>query len=221
MPTPPDMSSDMGSADSADGMPAPPARGSSEEGMDTQSSITANDEETYINISGGTITIINETGNDADGLDSNGDLFISGGTIYVSLQGSGSNSAVDYGSESGGVAEISGGTIIACGASSMAETFDSSSTQASILYNTNTAAEAGTTLAVEDTDGNVLLSWEVPCSFSSALVSFPQMETGGTYIVAIGDNTEEITLFIMNSPFLNTVQSLYLQCGFLFCYKSI
>ena len=194
MPTPPDMGSDMGSADSTDGMPTPPARGSSGESTDTQSSSTANDEETYINISGGTITIINETGNDADGLDSNGDLFISGGTIYVSLQGSGSNSAVDYGSESGGVAEISGGTIIACGASSMAETFDSSSTQASILYNTNTAAEAGTTLAVEDTDGNVLLSWEVPCSFSSALVSFPQLETGGTYIVAIGDNTEEITL---------------------------
>lgn len=194
MPTPPDMGSDMGSADSADGMPAPPSRGSSEESMDTQSSITANDEETYINISGGTITIINETGNDADGLDSNGDLFISGGTIYVSLLGSGSNSAVDYGSESGGVAEISGGTIIACGASSMAETFDTSSAQASILYNTNTAAEAGTTLTVEDTDGNVLLSWEVPCSFSSALVSFPQLETGGTYIVAIGDNIEEITL---------------------------
>lgn len=194
MPTPPDMSSDMGSADSTDGMPAPPARGSSEESTDTLSSTTANDEETYINISGGTITIINKTGNDADGLDSNGDLFISGGTIYVSLQGSGSNSAVDYGSESGGVAEISGGTIIACGASSMAEAFDSSSTQASILYNTNTVVEEGTTLAIEDKDGNALLSWEVPCSFSSALVSFPQMETGGTYIVAIGDNTEEITL---------------------------
>ena len=189
-PTPPDMSS----TDSTGGMQAPPDMGSKGGNPDTQSSTASNDEETYINISGGTITIINETGNDADGLDSNGDLFISGGTIYVSLQGSGSNSAVDYGSESGGVAEISGGTIIACGASSMAETFDSSSTQASILYNTNTAAEAGTTLAVEDTDGNVLLSWEVPCSFSSALVSFPQLETGGTYIVAIGDNTEEITL---------------------------
>ena len=103
----------------------------------------------------------------------------------------------------------------------MAEAFDSSSTQASILYNTSTVAEAGTTLAVKNAAGDVLLSWEVPCSFSSALVSFPQMETGGTYIVAIGDNTEEITLFIMNSPFLNTVQLLYLQCSFLFCYKSI
>ena len=190
MPTPPD----MGSADSAGEMPASPSPDSSEENTGTQSSAAANDEETYINISGGTITIINETGNDADGLDTNGDLIISGGTIYVSLQGSGSNSAVDYGSESGGVAKISGGTIIACGASSMAEAFDSSSAQASILYNTSTAAEAGTTLAVKDSDGNVLLSWEVPCSFSSALVSFPQLEKGSTYFVAIGDNTEEITL---------------------------
>ena len=190
MPAPPD----MGSADSAGEMPASPSPDSSEENTGTQSSAAANDEETCINISGGTITIINETGNDADGLDTNGDLIISGGTIYVSLQGSGSNSAVDYGSESGGVAKISGGTIIACGASSMAEAFDSSSAQASILYNTSTAAEAGTTLAVKDSDGNVLLSWEVPCSFSSALVSFPQLEKGSTYFVAIGDNTEEITL---------------------------
>ena len=190
MPTPPD----MGSADSAGEMPASPSPDSSEENTGTQSSAAANDEETCINISGGTITIINEAGNDADGLDTNGDLIISGGTIYVSLQGSGSNNAVDYGSESGGVAKISGGTIIACGASSMAEAFDSSSAQASILYNTSTAAEAGTTLAVKDSDGNVLLSWEVPCSFSSALVSFPQLEKGSTYFVAIGDNTEEITL---------------------------
>ena len=190
MPAPPD----MGSADSAGEMPASPSPDSSEENTGTQSSAAANDEETCINISGGTITIINEAGNDADGLDTNGDLIISGGTIYVSLPGSGSNNAVDYGSESGGVAKISGGTIIACGASSMAEAFDSSSAQASILYNTSTAAEAGTTLAVKDSDGNVLLSWEVPCSFSSALVSFPQLEKGSTYFVAIGDNTEEITL---------------------------
>ena len=35
------------------------------------------EEETYIHISGGTLTIINETGQDADGIDSNGDIVIS------------------------------------------------------------------------------------------------------------------------------------------------
>ena len=76
----------------------------------------------------------------------------------------------------------------------MAEGFDSTSTQASILYNTSTVAEAGTTLTVTDTDGSVLLSWKVPCSFSSALISCPEMKVGGTYIVSAGGTSEEITL---------------------------
>ena len=198
---------DMASADMTGGMQAPPDM-ASEDGNSQSASETV-EEETYINISGGTITIINETGTDADGLDSNGDILISGGTIYVSLVGSGSNSAVDYASENGGVAEISGGTIIACGASSMAEAFDSTSTQASILYNTSTVAEAGTTLAVKDTDGNTLLSWEVPCSFSSALVSCPQMETGGTYRIVIGDNEEEITLEEVSASYGDAQSSMF------------
>ena len=151
-------------------------------------------EETYIAISGGTITIINDSGRDADGLDSNEDIRISGGTIYISLLGTGSNCAVDYGSESGGVAEITGGTIIACGASSMAEGFSSTSTQASILYNTSTVADEGTTLALKDGEGNVLLLWEVPCSFSSALISCPEMQVGNSYQVVIGDSSEELTI---------------------------
>ncbi|MDO4417700.1 MAG: carbohydrate-binding domain-containing protein, partial [Eubacteriales bacterium] len=198
---------DMASADMTGGMQAPPDM-ASEDGNSQSASETV-EEETYINISGGTITIINETGTDADGLDSNGDILISGGTIYVSLVGSGSNSAVDYASENGGVAEISGGTIIACGASSMAEAFDSTSTQASILYNTSTVTEAGTTLAIEDADGNTLLSWEVPFSFSSALVSCPQMETGGTYRIVIGDNEEEITLEEVSASYGDAQSSMF------------
>jgi hypothetical protein len=163
--------------------------------VEGQASVTDTaSEETYIAISGGTITIINDSGRDADGLDSNEDIRISGGTIYISLLGTGSNCAVDYGSESGGVAEITGGTIIACGASSMAEGFSSTSTQASILYNTSTVADEGTTLALEDEEGNILLSWDVPCSFSSALISCPEMQVGNSYQVVIGDSSEEITI---------------------------
>ena len=204
MPTPPDMDSNVNSD-----MNSQMSSGMNSGDGNSKSSTAANDEETYISISGGTIRIINEAGNDADGLDSNGDIFISGGSIYVSLQGSGSNSAVDFGSESGGVAEISGGTIIACGASSMAEAFDSSSTQASILYNTSTVAEAGTTLSIKDTEGDILLSWEVPCSFSSALVSCPQLETGGTYTVSIGDDTEEITLEEISASYGDAQSSMF------------
>ena len=170
--------------------------------VEGQASVTDTaSEETYIAISGGTITIINDSGRDADGLDSNEDIRISGGTIYISLLGTGSNCAVDYGSESGGLAEITGGTIIACGASSMAEGFSSTSTQASILYNTSTVADEGTTLALKDGEGNVLLSWEVPCSFSSALISCPEMQVGNSYQVVIGDSTEEITIEEISSSY--------------------
>ncbi|MBR1523276.1 MAG: carbohydrate-binding domain-containing protein [Lachnospiraceae bacterium] len=152
------------------------------------------EEETYVHISGGTLTIINDSGQDADGIDSNGDIIITGGTVRVSLVNNGNNSALDYGSESGGVAEISGGNVIACGNYSMAEQFDSSSAQASILYTYSEGAEAGTTVALEDADGNVIMSYEVPQTFSSMNMSCPELKVGETYLVVIGDNVEEITI---------------------------
>lgn len=150
--------------------------------------------ESWIHISGGSVTVVNETARDADGFDSNGDIIISGGDIRISLVNSGSNSALDYGSESGGVMEISGGTVIACGSYAMAEGFDSTSTQCAILYNVKRGVAAGRTLGLEDSEGNVLLSYEVPCSFSSVILSSPELKLGETYTVVIGDTAEEITL---------------------------
>lgn len=151
-------------------------------------------EETWIHISGGSVTVTNDTGNDADGLDSNGDIAISGGTVRVSLVNSGSNNALDYGSESGGSMTVSGGTVVACGSYGMAEGFDESSTQCSILYNISSGAAAGTTVSLEDSQGNVLLSYEAPNSFSSVTLSTPEMKLGESYLVVIGDKVEQITL---------------------------
>lgn len=147
-----------------------------------------------ITINGGSVTIINETGRDADGLDSNGDIYINGGTIRVSLVNSGSNSAIDYGSESGGVCVVNGGSVIACGSYGMAEHFDETSSQPAILYNFSAGADAGTTFAIEDADGNVLVTYDVPCSYSSVNVSIPELTIGESYIVVVGDQEEEIAL---------------------------
>ena len=157
-----------------------------EEGQDIQLPV--------VHISGGTVTIINENGRDADGIDSNGDILISGGTIYISVTDGGTNSALDYGSENGGVCEISGGTIIACGSSGMAERFGSSSTQPSIFYTVGESAETGTVVALKDADGNSVLEYTVPCSFSSVIFSCPSLTLGETYQVMIGDEINEITL---------------------------
>ncbi|MBO6016940.1 MAG: carbohydrate-binding domain-containing protein [Oscillospiraceae bacterium] len=185
------------------GMPVPPQgmeSGTRPDQNETDKAGTADaveaagNEGTWIRVSGGSVTIVNDTARDADGFDSNGDIIISGGDIRISLVNSGSNSALDYGSESGGVMEISGGTVIACGSYAMAEGFDSTSTQCAILYNIKRGVAAGKTFSLEDSEGNVLLSYEVPCSFSSVILSSPELKLGETYTVVIGDTAEEITL---------------------------
>ncbi|MCI8331856.1 MAG: carbohydrate-binding domain-containing protein [Clostridiales bacterium] len=145
-----------------------------------------------IYINGGNITIINENGIDADGLDSNKDIFISGGKVFISVNDSGGSCAIDYGIENGGVCEITGGTVLACGSSGMAEGFDASSAQGFFMY--RTSAEAGTTVAIEDADGNELLSEIVPCRFSSIVASTPDMKLGDTYSLSIGENETKITI---------------------------
>ena len=151
-------------------------------------------DETWILISGGCLTLLNEGGRDADGIDSNGHITVTGGTVLVSLAGTSGNSALDIGSESGGIASISGGTILACGDSSMAEGFGAESTQPSILYSLSEAAGAGSTITVLDSEGNELIRETIPYSFSSAVISCPEMAVGETYTVQIGETEESIEM---------------------------
>ena len=145
-------------------------------------------------ISGGALTIVNATATDADGIDSNGDILVSGGTVRISLVNSGTNSALDCNTEGGGVCRISGGSVIACGSYAMAGSFDAESEQCSVLYNFASGAEAGTAVSMEDEGGVELLRWEVPCSFSSAVLSVPELQLGETYLMVIGEDMQAITL---------------------------
>ena len=163
----------------------------------------------YINIEGGTIIIINENAQDADGLDSNGDITISGGFVYISLVNSGTNNAIDYGSESGGVCTVTGGTVIAAGGYSMAEGFDSTSTQASFMYTISDGVEAETEIILEDEDGNVILSQVIDCSFSALTISCPEMEVGNTYYLVIGEDSDEITLDEVSASFGDAQSSMF------------
>ncbi len=83
------------------------------DGTQEASEETTDEVEAYIRISGGTVTIINENANDSDGIDSNKDIYITGGTIRITISGNGPSQAIDYGSDAGGVLEISGADISA------------------------------------------------------------------------------------------------------------
>ncbi|MDE7248052.1 MAG: carbohydrate-binding domain-containing protein [Lachnospiraceae bacterium] len=160
----------------------------------TDDGINANGygENSVIRITGGDITIINPTGRDADGLDSNGDIYIEGGRTFISVTDGGSNCALDCGSESGGECIVSGGIVIACGGSAMAEGFAADSPQGFLMHSAK--GEAGTTIRLADSQGRELISEEIPCSFSSAVISTPALKIGDTCTIEVGDAQEQVTI---------------------------
>lgn len=139
-----------------------------------------------VTISGGVLRI--DAG--GDGIDSNSVLSVSGGEIYVSSSVFGDDSAIDYAAK----AVISGGRVAAAGAKEMAESFGMESEQPSILFICDRQYDGGTEIALLDSAGNQLLSHSPEKSFSSVVLSCPELKIGETYIVRIGTDEKELTL---------------------------
>lgn len=145
-----------------------------------------NDEDCLITIAGGTLTI----DADGDGIDSNGSIVITGGTVYVEGPTSDGDGALDY----NGTATISGGTVVAVGSSGMAQNFSDSSTQGAILVSFSSAQEAGTTVTLTDSDGNVLVSYTPQKAYSSVVISCAGIEDGESYTVSAGRESTEVVM---------------------------
>ncbi len=142
------------------------------------------DENAYINISGGQITI-DASG---DGIDSNGDLNISGGTIFVTGPASDGDGALDY----DGTATITGGNVVAAGMSGMAQNFGDDSSQGSMLINLDETQSGEITLT--DADGNELISFTPSREYNSVVISCAELEEGATYTLNTGETATEVTL---------------------------
>ena len=131
-----------------------------------------------IRLSGGSVTVICESGRKADGLDAGGDILISGGSLLVSMVNNRGNCALDCGTENGGVCRITGGTVIALDAGGMTEPPDGNTDQCAVLCDLGTGRGAGATLRLEDSAGRELLRVEAPCSFSCVLLSSGELRQG-------------------------------------------
>ena len=145
----------------------------------------AADSGAYVCISGGKL-YIDASG---DGIDSNGSLTVTGGETYVSGPDTGGNGALDYASE----ASITGGIFVAAGASQMAQNFGSSSTQGTMLV-TVSSQQAGSTIALSDSSGREILSWQADKAFDSVLISCPEITEGSTYTLTAGSSETEVTM---------------------------
>lgn len=137
-----------------------------------------------LEISGGKV-VVDALG---DGLDSNGDLIISGGEVYVTGPANGGNGALDY----VGSGTISGGVAVIVGSVGMEQNFDSSSTQGSILVSLNYATTGE--VALKDASGNELVSYTPSRSYQSILVSAPEVADSGDYIISVDGQETTVSM---------------------------
>lgn len=167
--------------------------GSSLGGRPGQNSFAGDGDAATISISGGVLRV------DAagDGIDSNGSLQISGGTVYVDGPTDGGNGALDC----DGSGEISGGTVVAAGSTGMAMGFTSGSTQGSILCNFPSSVAAGSEFVLKDSAGNTLVSYTPKKAYQSVAVSCPAMKQGEKYTLYAGSQTAEVALSSLTATY--------------------
>lgn len=137
----------------------------------------------YISISGGDITV-NASG---DGIDSNGTIAQCGGKLTVYGPENSNNGAIDYEKSYA----ISGGTLIALGASGMAQTPGTISQPCLSIY---ADVAANSTIEVRDESGKAILSTSTPKRCQSLIFCCEEFKSGSKYgIYANGTLLSEVT----------------------------
>lgn len=135
-------------------------------------------------IEGGTV-IIHSRG---DGIDINGSVEMSGGTLLIHGPTSNGDGAIDY----DGSFQISGGTIVAAGSSGMAQVPGSSSSQYSVLINYSTANPASTLFHLQDAAGGGIITFRPEINYQSVALSSPDLVKGSSYSIYTGGNSTGI-----------------------------
>ena len=161
---------------------APPQGGQGPGGMPPGGQ-EESDPSLQIILEGGTLTVDAE----GDGIDSNGTVTISGGSLVV-------NGAVQDGNgplDASGDITITGGTVWALGTSDMLQGFAQGSTQASITA--NIAGTAGQTLIILDANGKEVARQTASKDFQAVIMSSADLVDGQTYTIQVEGTTQTAT----------------------------
>lgn len=136
-----------------------------------------------VTIAGGEIVL--DAG--GDGLDSNGTATMTGGSLTVHGPTNNGNGSIDVASGF----TITGGTLVAAGASGMAQTPSAESGQGWITA--DVGASAGQVVTVSTADGTELVSFTAQKAAQNVVVSAEGITTGESYVVSV-DGSEVATV---------------------------
>lgn len=145
---------------------------------------------TYYRQTGGTVDIVvtGTWGNVGDGVDSNGSFYLSGGVLTVSTRGDTQEGGIDIGR---GELLITGGQLMAGGASMMQEGVSENSTQCSAVLAVE-LQPAGTAVTIADAGGREIWSVTMADTFNCLVLSHPGMTRGNVYTVTYGSGSRTL-----------------------------
>lgn len=143
----------------------------------------AAEEGAVIRISSGTVAI--QAG--GDGVDSNGDFYLEGGTLYVESNGRG-DGILDY----NGTGSITGGIFAGAGTAGMFQYPSGEGNQPALVQYFDSPQAAGSLITVAGADGETLFSWTPAGEYSVFLFSSPDLTNGDTYQLTAGETTADV-----------------------------
>lgn len=133
----------------------------------------------HIIISGGTITV-DASG---DGLDSNGTIYVTGGTLIVY----GPTTGADTGLDADGGILIDGGNVFVASSKEMIEIPATNSKSNVLVYGVNTVP-AGSEIILTNADGGEMVRITLKKQAQAIILSTPELATNGTYSLYADEN---------------------------------
>jgi len=143
------------------------------------------DDGSAINVSGGTLLVTTKKG---DGIDSNGSITMTGGTVVVQGSVTSSDDALVY----RGVCNVNGGVLAVAGANLISPS--ASSAQRSVLLQVTSYIQAGGIVNIQDATGTSIVTFMAAKYAYYFLVSSPQIANGATCSVYFGGSVSGTSL---------------------------
>jgi len=131
-----------------------------------------------LTITGGHVTVDSK----GDGLDSNGSISMSGGTVIVYGPTSNGNGALDYDR----TFDLSGGLLIAAGSAGMAQGPSEQSAQNAIVMTYPETQTAGTLVHLEDSTGKTIATFAPTKDYQTFVFSSPELKKDAAYTLYSG-----------------------------------
>ncbi len=132
----------------------------------------------FLELSGGTYVVDTHS----DGVDVNGSMTMTGGTLVVSGTDDTRNGALDVDN----TLTVTGGTLAANGTAAMAVAPGETSTQPSLAMTFGGTVPAGTLITITDGGGTQIASFTTAKDSQSFIFSSSEIESGADYTISVG-----------------------------------